>query len=147
MNTKILVATAATLAATLSAGAARATDDPPPPVVSTLIARGTATELHIRDRSMGLTITARQPTDVALVKAAIIPGGQTGWHMHPGPSIVVVQAGTVTMRAPHRRHCMDQQFAAGDVFEHPSGVHNFIAGSDGVEFYVSYVVPQARLRS
>ena len=95
MKIKTLVASAATLAVTLSAGAARATDDPPPqPVSSTLIARGTASELHVRDHSICLTLTARQPTDVALVKATIIPGGQTGWHMHPGPSIVIVQAGT-----------------------------------------------------
>ena len=142
MKTKTLVASAATLAVTLSAGAARATDDPPPPPVSsTLIARGTASELRVRDHSIGLTLTARQPTDVALVKATIIPGGQTGWHMHPGPSVVIVQAGTLTMRAPHRRHCMEAQFEAGEVFEHPSGVHNFIAGTGGVEFYVSYFVP------
>ena len=35
------------------------------------------------------------------------------------------------MRAPHRRHCMDEPFDAGDVFEHPGGVHNFIAGPGG----------------
>ena len=43
MKIKTLVASAATLAVTLSAGAARAADDPPPPPVSsTLLARGTA---------------------------------------------------------------------------------------------------------
>ena len=95
----------------------------------------------IRDRSIDFKLTARQPTDIAFVKATIIAGGQTGWHMHPGPSVVIVQPGTLTMRSPHRRHCMEQEFAAGEVFEHPKGVHNFIAGSGGVEFYVSYFVP------
>ena len=97
--------------------------------------------MQIRDHSLGLTVTARQQTDVALVKAAIIPAGETGWHQHPGPSIVIVQAGSLTMRSPHRRHCMEQQFVAGEMFEHPAGEHNFIAGPTGVEFYVSYFVP------
>ena len=97
--------------------------------------------MHLRDRSIDFTLTARQPTDVAFVKATIIPAGETGWHLHPGPSIVIVQTGSLTMRAPHRRHCMEQEFVAGEVFEHPAGEHNFIAGPAGVEFYVSYFVP------
>ena len=110
-------------------------------MASTLLARGTADELNIRARSTGVKLVAGRPTDVALVRATIVAGGETGWQAHPGPSFIIVTSGALTTRAAHRRHCMDRGFAAGDVFAHPDGVHNFIAGAEGVEFYVSCFVP------
>ena len=96
---------------------------------------------------MGLTLTAQQPTDMALVRATIIPGGATGWHMasravrrhRPGRGI------DDACRAHHRR-CIEQEFAAGDMFEHPKGVHNFIAGAEGVESTCPISCRQGQLR-
>jgi quercetin dioxygenase-like cupin family protein len=35
-------------------------------------------------------------SDVYVVYNKLVPGGQTGWHSHPGPSIVSVVSGTAT---------------------------------------------------
>lgn len=35
-------------------------------------------------------------SDVYVVHNKIVPGGDTGWHSHPGPSIISVKAGQVT---------------------------------------------------
>ena len=35
-------------------------------------------------------------SDVYVVHNKIVPGGHTGWHSHPGPSIVSVKSGTAT---------------------------------------------------
>jgi hypothetical protein len=36
------------------------------------------------------------PSDVYVVHNTIVPGGHTGWHSHPGPSIISVKSGTAT---------------------------------------------------
>ena len=35
-------------------------------------------------------------TDLYVVHNKIAPGGHTGWHSHPGPSIITVKAGTAS---------------------------------------------------
>ena len=37
-------------------------------------------------------------SDVYVVQNTIVPGGHTGWHSHPGPSIVSVVSGTAYPR-------------------------------------------------
>ena len=142
--------------APLVVGVAFAT--PPTGLKSQLLARGSAGELTIRDSGTGLRIEARRPTDVAVVQATLEPGGSTGWHGHPGPSIVVVKAGVVTMYEPsgrdhgdheprgrgEDRRCAVRRFKAGTAFAHPEDVHNFVNETDTVaEFYVVYMVPAA----
>jgi len=136
------------------AGVALAT--PPTPegaLKSELLARGTATEFRIRDESMELKMEARQKTDVAVVRATLEPGGSTGWHGHPGPSMVIVKSGALTMREPRHhdhghvhggkwRRCSEQVFPAGSTFVHPEHEHEFVNESEvAAEFYVIYLVP------
>ena len=37
-----------------------------------------------------------KPSDLAVAEVAIAPGGTSGWHIHPGPSMSIVTEGTVT---------------------------------------------------
>ncbi len=145
------------LAALTSLGAGVALATPPSGLTSQLLARGAAGEFRITDRSTGLKIDAKSPTDVALVRATLAPGGSTGWHGHPGPSIVVVNSGTLTMYEPtdhdhgdddghasgrRHGHCSEQTFGPGKAFVHPEHVHNFVNHTAApVEFYVVYLVP------
>jgi hypothetical protein len=41
-------------------------------------------------------ITTKGATDVHMIQNTITPGGTFGWHSHPGPSLVIVKAGTAT---------------------------------------------------
>jgi hypothetical protein len=132
------------------AGVALAT--PPQGLTSELLARGAAGEFRIHDESMGLKMEAKRDTDVAVVRATLAPGGTTGWHGHPGPSIVIVKTGTLTMREPrHRDHghhhrgwrrCSEQNFPPGTAFVHPEHEHEFVNKSAvTTEFVVVYFVP------
>ena len=42
-------------------------------------------------------IDTKGATDVYVVENKIAPGGTFGWHSHPGPSIVVVKSGELTL--------------------------------------------------
>ena len=41
------------------------------------------------------------------------PGGSTGWHTHPGPSLVIVTAGTLTVYNADDPSCTPHVYSAG----------------------------------
>ena len=55
-------------------------------------------EIHLNSRSEfnDVKIKTQGFSDVYVVYNKIAPGGNTGWHSHPGPSIVSVKSGTAT---------------------------------------------------
>jgi hypothetical protein len=53
-------------------------------------------------------IKAKGPTDVRIVENVIRPGGTFGWHSHPGPSLVVVKSGMLSVY--HAPDCTAQDF-------------------------------------
>jgi len=48
-------------------------------------------------------IEAEGATDVHIVENIIQPGGTFGWHSHPGPSLVIVRSGTLSVY--HSENC------------------------------------------
>jgi hypothetical protein len=42
-------------------------------------------------------INAKGATDVYVLENVIAPGGTFGWHSHPGPSLVIVKSGTLSV--------------------------------------------------
>jgi hypothetical protein len=70
----------------------------------------------------------------------------TGWHTHPGPALVTVVKGSLIYEdAAAANRCRRIAYAAGEGFvDRGFGhVHRAIAGPDGVDFYVVYVLPPA----
>ncbi|MBM2822964.1 MAG: hypothetical protein HW413_1710 [Thermoleophilia bacterium] len=67
----------------------------------------------------------------------------TGWHTHPGPAIVTVVKGNLTFEDAAANRCQDTTYTAGQGFvDRGFGhVHRAIAGADGVDFYVVYILP------
>jgi hypothetical protein len=47
--------------------------------------------------SWQIRITAKGWTDVHILENVIAPGGTFGWHSHPGPSLVIVKTGTLSI--------------------------------------------------
>ena len=62
------------------------------------------------------------------------PGGSTGWHTHPGHSLIIVTAGTVTAYEGDDRRCRPTVYTVGMGFVDPGGdhVHN-LRNEDTVE--------------
>jgi hypothetical protein len=113
-----LAATVAILALTLVAALIalprdQATATPPSGITAQLLARGTiahASQVGVA----GIKLQTRGPIDVATVHVTFQPGGSTGWHVHPGPALVTVKTGQLTL---HRTNgCTTRTFSAGQTF-------------------------------
>jgi quercetin dioxygenase-like cupin family protein len=63
---------------------------------------------------LGLNTTAH--SDGFVVDNKIDPGGTTGWHRHPGPSLIFVIHGTVTDYEGNDPTCTGRQYSAGQGF-------------------------------
>jgi hypothetical protein len=59
------------------------------------------------------------------------PGGSTGWHTHPGHSLIVVTAGTVTAYEGHDPDCKPHVYTTGMGFVDPGGNHVHIIRNEG----------------
>ncbi|HZR04799.1 MAG TPA: cupin domain-containing protein [Candidatus Udaeobacter sp.] len=60
-----------------------------------------------------LNTRIRGDSDLYLTKHTFSPGGQTGWHSHPGPSLITVIQGTLTV---YHDDCTFETFTAGQSF-------------------------------
>jgi hypothetical protein len=56
-------------------------------------------------------ISAKGATDVHVLENIIAPGGTFGWHSHPGPTLVTVKSGTLTVY--HAPDCVPEDFGPG----------------------------------
>lgn len=60
-----------------------------------------------------LSTRVRGDSDLYVTKHTFDPGGQTGWHSHPGPSLITVIQGTLTI---YHDDCTSETFTAGQSF-------------------------------
>jgi hypothetical protein len=67
----------------------------------------------------------------------------TGWHTHPGPALVAVVRGSLTYEDAQANTCRRVLYGPGTGFvDRGFGhVHRAVAGADGVDFYVTYILP------
>ena len=64
------------------------------------IAKGLYDPMHLtadKEGKWDLTLRTKDDSDVYVVRNTITPGGYSGWHTHPGPSLITVTAGTITI--------------------------------------------------
>jgi hypothetical protein len=82
-------------------------------------------------------------SDVYVIKVTIAPGGQTGWHAHPGPAFVSVNSGMATEYSGDDPNCTPVVHLAGTGFMETTGhVHNvWNRGSVPVELVALYILP------
>jgi quercetin dioxygenase-like cupin family protein len=92
-RTTLLVAVGVTVLLALVVGAALAT----PPKDATVTPLTRATLGKFEHQSDGIKVESKQRwADVAVAKVVLKPGGSTGWHYHPGVTVVSVNSGAVT---------------------------------------------------
>jgi quercetin dioxygenase-like cupin family protein len=94
---------------------------------STLIGRGNLGPFHLQSEVAGYEIELQSDhnTDVAVANIAITPRGFSGWHYHPGPVLVVVKSGTITVYGADDPNCSPKVYPAGTSFSEQGGVgHN-----------------------
>ena len=80
------------------------------------------------------------PSDVVMARITIQPGGALPWHTHPGPAIVSVASGELTI--VHEEGCLVRRYPAGTALVDPGQGHVHIGfNATGVEtvVYVTYL--------
>jgi quercetin dioxygenase-like cupin family protein len=119
-----IAAVSALVAAALLMLPAQAT--PPSGVTTTILGVGRFAEIDAKaktDINPGLftefwkaRITTKGRSDLHVLENTIAPGGTFGWHRHPGPSLVIVKAGTATLYLAADPTCRPHVVPAGSGF-------------------------------
>ena len=93
-------------------------------------------------------IDTKGATDVYMVENKIAPGGTFGWHSHPGPSIVVVKSGELTLYRGDDPTCTPTVVPAGSGFVDDGGDVHLVRNEGTVEtiVYVTSLVPKGAAR-
>lgn len=77
-------------------------------------------------------------TNAVLQHLPFAPHQSTGWHTHPGPNIVLVLSGFLTLTD---QHCNVTTYEPGQGFATGLDPHEAIAGPKGADFYTLYFLP------
>ena len=89
-----------------------------------------------------INLQSKGSVDVANVTVNVAPGGDSGWHTHPGIVFVTVKSGTITF---YNQTCVGTVHAAGTSFTEANGNGPGMARNESttvpVELVVTYVVP------
>jgi quercetin dioxygenase-like cupin family protein len=91
-----------------------------------------------------MKISARDPSDVYVVSNLVPPGGSSGWHTHPGPSVVSVKSGTATVYSGDDPSCTPVTYPAGTGFIDAGGGHSHLVRNEGttnLELIAFQIVP------
>lgn len=120
------------LAILLVAGAGAVVATPGSGVVTTNISVGRFGELRIATHVDDHKVFARTKgaSDLHVVSNVIAPGGHTGWHTHPGPSLITVKSGTITAYSD-APGCPATVYPTGSGFVDPGDGHLHILRNEG----------------
>lgn len=101
--------------ALIAASAAQATDKSG--FVSTQIAKGLYGAMNLtadKADKWDLKLRTKDSSDIYVIRNAIAIGGQSGWHTHPGPSLVTVTIGEITVYDGDNPLCTGRVYRAGE---------------------------------
>ena len=117
---------------------------------SELLARGGFVDevsMFLKYRLEGTTasrvVHVKDASDMVVVKVTLDPGGASEWHSHPGPGLIAVAEGTLTIT--YAADCVQRPYSAGDAFMEAGNVvmraDNF--GDEDAIAYVTFLgVPE-----
>ena len=106
------------------------------PLQTTILAKSRFADMDLRAHAQpsGLwrtRIKTRGSSDLYVVDNKFAPGATTGWHSHPGPSLIQVVAGTVTNYMGDDHRCRPHTYAAGTGFVDAGGKDVHILRNEG----------------
>jgi mannose-6-phosphate isomerase-like protein (cupin superfamily) len=91
---------------------------PPSGVSFTILTRATLPAFDVKRKIKELDhwqveLEADQPIDVVVAVFTVQPGGQGGWHTHPGPSLWTITQGAMTIYEGDDPTCTPHVYTAG----------------------------------
>lgn len=127
MKSKSILALAAcVLASAVYAGNVLATPpSPPPALTTTILGQSLFSSFRVEGHTLPpywrARLEARGLSDLYVVDNKFAPGATTGWHSHPGPSLILVVAGTITNYMGDDPTCTGHPYTAGQGFVDAGG--------------------------
>src|SRR3989442_8575949 len=90
----------------------------------TLVGRGNLGTFHIQSKAgdYDAELKSHDNTDIVVVSIVVTPGGNSGWHYHPGPVLVTVKTGTITFYMGVDPSCSAHVHPAGTTFFENGGM-------------------------
>ncbi|CAN5126260.1 cupin domain-containing protein [soil metagenome] len=90
-----------------------------------------ATDIKIKvDHGSQQVLLMRNARETVVQQIILSPGGQTGWHSHPGPVIVLIKSGTMTFYDGDDPSCSAGTYVAGQSFVDSGQGHVHIARNE-----------------
>ena len=90
----------------------------------------------------GEVLHVREAADTVMQQISIGPDGHTGWHSHPGPAVVLVKSGAMTLYSAEDPACTGRTYTAGQAFVDSGQGHVHIgrnaSSTDSLELWVTY---------
>lgn len=115
-------------------------------VSATILARaGFADGVDVKFKLAGdrrEVIHVRGAQDTVMQQIVFGPGGQTGWHSHPGPAVALVKAGEFTLYSGDDPTCTGRTYSAGQAFVDSGQGHvhlgRNLSSNQNAEVWVTY---------
>jgi quercetin dioxygenase-like cupin family protein len=130
-------------------GIALATD--PSGFSSTFVGPTVFDDIDVKTHTDSLKVMIKTwgSSDVYVVTNTVAPGGHSGWHTHPGPSVVSVIAGTATYYDGDDPTCTPHVVHAGDGFIDQGGGHVHMVRNEGsatLTLVAFQIIPEGAVR-
>ena len=102
-------------------------------ITTTMIVQGNFGDIDVNTNFDGhkVDIDTKGDSDLYVVSNVIAPGGHTGWHTHPGPSLITVKSGTITAYQGDDPTCSPTVYTAGQGFIDPGDGHVHLLRNEG----------------
>ena len=140
MKKKLAIAIAIAALGTAALGAdvsvKTATATPSSGVTTSLLGKAVTDALNLHAKTIpadewGADIQTRGQTDLYAVENVFAPGGTTGWHSHPGPSLILVVSGALTDYSSNDPSCAGVTYTAGETFVDTGGSEVHMVRNNG----------------
>ncbi len=139
MRRKLIWVLLAATAVTTAMFVGRASATPSSGFAATTIAMGRFEEIDAMNRSLPgdfarpwLSLQkTKGPSDLYVQNNVWVPGGSSGWHTHPGHSLIIVTAGTVTGYEADDPTCTPHVYTTGMGFVDPGDDHVHLLRNEG----------------
>ena len=125
-------AVVAGLAALVIAAAALATDGSG--ITTTQLSVGRFGPINVKTthaRPHRVKLKTKGESDVYVVSNTLVPGGHSGWHTHPGPSLITIKEGTATFYEGDDPKCRPRVYPAGTGVIDPGDGHVHLLRNEG----------------
>ena len=140
-RTRVLAATAAVaaigalvLVAAVIVVPALATD--PTGLTAEQVAMGNFGKINVKTHNFPphkVKLKTKGDSDVYVIRNTFAPGGSSGWHTHPGPSLITVTKGEITAYEGDDRKCRPTVYREGEGFIDPGDGHVHLLRNETTE--------------